>query len=50
LCTPRSVALAVERALAQPRLRAGARSVASWASAHDPAARAAELIEELAAR
>jgi UDP:flavonoid glycosyltransferase YjiC (YdhE family) len=50
LCTPRSLALAVERALAEPRLRAGARSVASWASAHDPAARAAELTEELAAR
>jgi UDP:flavonoid glycosyltransferase YjiC (YdhE family) len=50
LCAPGPVALAVERALAEPRLRAGARSVASWASEHDPAARAAELIEELTAR
>jgi UDP:flavonoid glycosyltransferase YjiC (YdhE family) len=50
LCAPRPVALAVQRALAEPRLRAGARSVASWASEHDPAARAAELVEALAAR
>jgi UDP:flavonoid glycosyltransferase YjiC (YdhE family) len=50
LCAPRPVALAVERALAEPRLRASALTVASWASEHDPAARAAELIEALAAR
>jgi UDP:flavonoid glycosyltransferase YjiC (YdhE family) len=50
LSAPRPVALAVERALAEPRLRAGARSLAAWAAAHDPAARAAELIEGLAAR
>jgi UDP:flavonoid glycosyltransferase YjiC (YdhE family) len=50
LCAPRPVALAVQRALAEPRLRAGARSVAAWVSQHDPATRAAELIEALATR
>jgi UDP:flavonoid glycosyltransferase YjiC (YdhE family) len=50
LCAPRPVALAVERALADPRLRARARSLASWAAQGDPPARAAELIEALAAR
>jgi UDP:flavonoid glycosyltransferase YjiC (YdhE family) len=50
LCAPRPVALAVERALAEPRLRAGARALASWARGHEPAERAADLIEELAQR
>ncbi|HEX7297842.1 MAG TPA: nucleotide disphospho-sugar-binding domain-containing protein [Solirubrobacteraceae bacterium] len=50
LCAPRPVALAVQRALTQPQLRAGARSLASWWDEHEPAARAADLIEQLAAR
>jgi UDP:flavonoid glycosyltransferase YjiC (YdhE family) len=50
LCAPGPVALAVERALAEPGLRAGARSLADWWREHDPPARAAELIEGLAAR
>ena len=50
LCTPRAVRLAVERCLADAALRARARDVAAWAETHDPAARAAELVEGLAAR
>jgi UDP:flavonoid glycosyltransferase YjiC (YdhE family) len=50
LCAPRPVALAVERALTEPRLRERARSLASWAVSHEPGARAADLIEALAAR
>jgi MGT family glycosyltransferase len=50
LCTPRAVRLAVERCLADAALRARVRSVVAWAGAHDPAARAAELVEGLAAR
>jgi UDP:flavonoid glycosyltransferase YjiC (YdhE family) len=50
LCTPRAVRLAVERCLADVTLRARARDVAAWTEAHDPAARAAELVEALAAR
>jgi UDP:flavonoid glycosyltransferase YjiC (YdhE family) len=42
------VRLAVERALDDPGLRARARELAAWAAAHDPGARAAELIEGLA--
>jgi UDP:flavonoid glycosyltransferase YjiC (YdhE family) len=49
LCAPEPVALAVERALSEPRLRAQARSLAAWAHAHDPGARAAELIEGVVA-
>jgi UDP:flavonoid glycosyltransferase YjiC (YdhE family) len=41
--------LAVERALADPRLRANARSVAAWAADHDGATRGAELVEAFAA-
>jgi UDP:flavonoid glycosyltransferase YjiC (YdhE family) len=48
-CTPRGVRLAVERCLADSGLRARARGVAAWAERHDPAARAAELVEGLAA-
>jgi UDP:flavonoid glycosyltransferase YjiC (YdhE family) len=48
LCAPRPVRLAVERALAEPRLREGARALAAWSRSHDPPARAAELIEALA--
>ena len=49
LCAPGPVRLAVERALAQPRLRERARELATWAREHDSPARAAELIETLAA-
>jgi UDP:flavonoid glycosyltransferase YjiC (YdhE family) len=49
LCAPEPVALAVERALSEPRLRAQARSLAAWSHAHDPGARAAELIEGVVA-
>jgi MGT family glycosyltransferase len=50
LCTPSAIRLAVERALASPALRARARELAAWASGHDAAARAADLIEALAVR
>ena len=46
--SPAGVRLAVERALADPALRANARDVATWAAAHDGAARAAELVEAFA--
>jgi UDP:flavonoid glycosyltransferase YjiC (YdhE family) len=49
LCAPGPVRLAVDRALAEPRLRANARAAAAWLDGHDPGARAAELIEALAA-
>jgi UDP:flavonoid glycosyltransferase YjiC (YdhE family) len=49
LCAPGPVRLAVERALAEPGLRARAGELATWAREHDPPARAAELIEKLAA-
>jgi UDP:flavonoid glycosyltransferase YjiC (YdhE family) len=48
LCAPRPIALAVERALTTPALRSHARDLAAWLRTHDPATRAAELIEELA--
>jgi UDP:flavonoid glycosyltransferase YjiC (YdhE family) len=50
LCAPGPVRLAVERALAEPRLRERARELATWSREHDPAAHAAELIEDLAVR
>ena len=50
LCAPAPVRLAVERALGEPRLRDRAGELAAWFRAHDPPARASELIEELAAR
>ncbi len=50
LCAPGPVRLAVDRALAEPRLRANARAVAAWLDANDPATRAAKLIEDLAIR
>jgi UDP:flavonoid glycosyltransferase YjiC (YdhE family) len=50
LCSPRSVRLAVERALSEPRLRARAGAIAEWSHAHDAAARGAELVEHLAVR
>jgi MGT family glycosyltransferase len=41
--------LAVRRALEDPRLRRRAGELAAWAASHDGAARAAELVEALAA-
>lgn len=46
----RALALAVGRALARPELRAGARGLQDWAARHDAAARAADRVEEFAAR
>jgi UDP:flavonoid glycosyltransferase YjiC (YdhE family) len=48
LCRPGPVALAVRRALADPRRAARARELAAWASMHDPAVRAAALVEAFA--
>ncbi|HEX4435585.1 MAG TPA: nucleotide disphospho-sugar-binding domain-containing protein [Solirubrobacteraceae bacterium] len=48
--TPRTVRLAVERALAEPSIRARAAEFAAWSRSHDPGARAAELVATLAAR
>jgi UDP:flavonoid glycosyltransferase YjiC (YdhE family) len=48
--SPASLRLAVERALASPHLAARAGELAEWASRHDGAERAAELVEGLAAR
>jgi UDP:flavonoid glycosyltransferase YjiC (YdhE family) len=48
--TPRVLQLAVERALAEPRIRARAQELAAWNSAHEAGATAARLVEELAAR
>jgi len=50
LCRPGPVRLAVERALADPRLRSRAGELSAWAREHDGAARAADLVEELAVR
>jgi UDP:flavonoid glycosyltransferase YjiC (YdhE family) len=50
LCTPWAVRLAVERALANPRLRARARELGAWASEHDGAEAAAALVEDFAVR
>lgn len=46
---PRSVRLAVERALGEPDIRASARGLADWLAVNDPAGRAAELVETLGA-
>jgi UDP:flavonoid glycosyltransferase YjiC (YdhE family) len=48
LTGPRTVRLAVQRALAEPTLRRRAAELAAWVDAHDPAARAAALVERLA--
>ncbi|HEX2102493.1 MAG TPA: nucleotide disphospho-sugar-binding domain-containing protein [Solirubrobacteraceae bacterium] len=48
LCRPGPIRLAVQRALATPRLRAGARELAAWAAANDAGARATALIERFA--
>lgn len=49
LLTPPTLRLAVRRALEDRELAGRARELAAWAATHDPAARAAELVEELAA-
>jgi UDP:flavonoid glycosyltransferase YjiC (YdhE family) len=46
--SPRSVRLAVERALAEPSIRERARALAGWANCHDAGGHAALLVEELA--
>jgi UDP:flavonoid glycosyltransferase YjiC (YdhE family) len=46
--TPRTLALAVETALGDQRIRTRARELAGWAHEHDAGARAAELVERLA--
>jgi len=46
---PRALRLAVRRALRDRGMRERARSLAAWAAEHDGAARAAGLVEELAA-
>jgi UDP:flavonoid glycosyltransferase YjiC (YdhE family) len=48
LVSPRTVRLAVERALEEPSIRGRARELAAWTSTHDPAGEAASLVEELA--
>ncbi len=48
--SPTTLRLAVEKALADPRLRANARTAATWAREHDGPARAAELVEAFASR
>jgi UDP:flavonoid glycosyltransferase YjiC (YdhE family) len=48
--SPRTVRLAVERALGEPSIRARARELAEWSSAHDSGHAASELVEELCAR
>jgi UDP:flavonoid glycosyltransferase YjiC (YdhE family) len=47
---PRPLRLAVERALAEPSIRAHAGALASWLGGHEPGAAAARLVEQLAAR
>lgn len=48
--SPRTLRLAVERALGEPGIRARAREIAAWGAAHDACAAAAELVEALADR
>jgi UDP:flavonoid glycosyltransferase YjiC (YdhE family) len=50
LLTPTALRLAAGRALADVELRERAQDLASWASEHDGAANAADLVEELALR
>lgn len=47
LVGPRSVRLAVERALGEPEIRASARELADWLADSDPAGRASEQVERL---
>jgi UDP:flavonoid glycosyltransferase YjiC (YdhE family) len=48
MASARPLALAAERALSRPRLRARARELAAWAASNYAPARAAELVEEFA--
>jgi MGT family glycosyltransferase len=48
LLSPATLRLAVRRALERPRLAARAAELCQWAAANDGAARAAELVEQLA--
>jgi UDP:flavonoid glycosyltransferase YjiC (YdhE family) len=50
LLSPQTLQLAVRRVLDDEALSAGARELAAWASAHDGAAAAADLVEDLALR
>jgi UDP:flavonoid glycosyltransferase YjiC (YdhE family) len=50
MATAGAIRLAVRAALSDPGLRARARELAAWSAAHDGAARAAGLVEALAAR
>jgi UDP:flavonoid glycosyltransferase YjiC (YdhE family) len=47
---PRPLRLAVERALSEPSIKARAGNLAAWATANNPANRAAELVERSADR
>jgi UDP:flavonoid glycosyltransferase YjiC (YdhE family) len=49
LLSPRTLRLAVRRALADPALAARAREIAAWSATHDGPTVAARLIEHLAA-
>jgi UDP:flavonoid glycosyltransferase YjiC (YdhE family) len=48
--SPRTVRLAVERALTEPSIRVRAAVFAAWSRDHDPGTSAAELVEALASR
>ncbi len=48
LLTPTTLRLAARRALTDPSLRVRARALSDWAARHDGAARAADLVEQLA--
>jgi UDP:flavonoid glycosyltransferase YjiC (YdhE family) len=50
LVTPRGIRLATDAALSDPALRARVRVLGDWLEDHDPADRAARLVEGLAAR
>ncbi len=47
LLSPRTLRLAVRRALSEPQLAQRTRDLAAWAAAHDGATHAAELVEQL---
>jgi UDP:flavonoid glycosyltransferase YjiC (YdhE family) len=47
---PRTLRLAVERALNEPSFAARSAELAAWSRAHDPAGDAARLVEELGGR
>jgi UDP:flavonoid glycosyltransferase YjiC (YdhE family) len=48
--SPRSLRMAVERALEDPSIRARALELAAWSESHDPPHAAAELVEQMAAK